>query len=379
MNNKTILQLQDFAPPYGGSFIASLTALGKALQCCGCRQVLVFPEAAKHCSWLKQLYEQDIPIHLISMTSPFQLARTVEKIIERENAQILHSHFTAFDFPAWMAMQLRKLKGSNCSVIWHMRCPFPVEFSVRRWLRDTIKHRIIGKEVYCVAISQGSLQTMCERGLGDKRTHVIPNNIDENRLTRSTMTREEVRQEFSVAGDDTVLLLFGMHPIRKGADVVLQGLKDLITRGYKIKLLVVGTQALEEYLYNLYGLHPPSWLTILPPTEYIADYFQAADIFVSASRAEGFSNAVAEAMYFGLPVVSSDIPGLDWAHEAPGVEFFPSEDSAGLANAIIKVLQWSPEQHKILTTANRALVMEKYSMEIWVKRVFELYKNILAA
>ena len=63
----------------------------------------------------------------------------------------------------------------------------------------------------------------------------------------------------------------------------------------------------------------------------VADYFRAADIFVSASQAEGMPNAVLEALAASLPVILSDIPAhrevLGNCPEA-GWLFAPSDPTA---------------------------------------------------
>ena len=71
----------------------------------------------------------------------------------------------------------------------------------------------------------------------------------------------------------------------------------------------------------------------------VADYLRAADLFVSASHAEGMPNAVLEALAASLPVILSDIPAhrevLENCSEA-GWLFAPSDPTASRASALIK-------------------------------------------
>jgi glycosyltransferase involved in cell wall biosynthesis len=372
----TVLHLAYYAGPYSGNFISSLTALDEVLNNSGYRQVLVFPDIAKDRPWLRELYKKEINIYLIPTNSTFQMVKDVYKIAKKENAKILHTHFTTFDLKAWIVKMLSKCMGHSRSIIWHIHSPSAEEFSIVRWLKDTVKYRIIGKDLYTVVVSAGGFQNMLGRGLIENRSFMIPNGIVIKRILQSTKTRKEMRQEF-FADDDLVILHLGWDPIRKGVDILLQSGEDLINQGLKIKILLVGTEALAEYVENLYGLNPPNWLRVLPPTENIVDYFQGSDIFVSSSRAEGFSYAVAESMSFGLRIVSSDIKGLEWAHESEGVEFFPNEDVRGLTEAIKKVINWSPEKKKAAISANQKLIVDKYSIEIWAEKISILYNFIL--
>ena len=66
--------------------------------------------------------------------------------------------------------------------------------------------------------------------------------------------------------------------------------------------------------------------------------YAAADVFVSASRHEGYSYAVGEALACGLPVVLSDIDGTRLFTRAPGAFTFPPGDSPALAAQLDRVL-----------------------------------------
>jgi glycosyltransferase involved in cell wall biosynthesis len=73
----------------------------------------------------------------------------------------------------------------------------------------------------------------------------------------------------------------------------------------------------------------------------ISQFLHAADVYVMASRQEGFPVAPLEAMACGLPVVTTDAPGLAEivVGAAKPVGFLvPREDPAALANALSRLL-----------------------------------------
>jgi glycosyltransferase involved in cell wall biosynthesis len=372
---KTIIQLADYGGSYAGNFIASLIFLNNILNKSNWRQVLLFTNIAKNRAWIESLIKLEIPIYFVSKNSRLMLVKRVNEIVRRENGQILHTHFTTFDFPAWMVKQIRKNNNLLCEVIWHVHSPAPRRSSISNRIKDFIRF-YVARDVYKIVVSQGGLQNLLERGLSLHKTHVIPNGIDLKRAVQTTETKESICHQFSLDKDSLTLLQLGWDPIGKGVDISLSALEELRNCNFNIQLLLVGTERLQRYIAEFYGASIPSWLKILPFTEHIANYFQVADVFVTASRAEGFSYAVGEAMYYGLPVISSDIRGLEWAHSSPGVVFFPNQDVKGLINAITNVTTWPYHKKNKLIFYNKELIRNQYSVNIWGKKIVGIYENI---
>lgn len=71
----------------------------------------------------------------------------------------------------------------------------------------------------------------------------------------------------------------------------------------------------------------------------VAGLLNASDICVHSSPSEGIPNAVVEAMFSGLPVAGSDIPGLREAVGEAGCGYLaPTADAAALADVLLRLI-----------------------------------------
>ena len=121
----------------------------------------------------------------------------------------------------------------------------------------------------------------------------------------------------------------------------------------------------------------PPWLRLSRFVENSALLFAATDIFVSASRAEGQSSAIGEALACGLPVIMSDIPGTSLWGDAPAVQTFPTENAPLLGEAIERLLQTSAQGRAAAGASNRVWLEDNFSLSGWCERVCAVYRELL--
>jgi glycosyltransferase involved in cell wall biosynthesis len=88
-------------------------------------------------------------------------------------------------------------------------------------------------------------------------------------------------------------------------------------------------------------------------------FLAGADVFVLPSRSEGRPNAVIEALAAGLPVISSDLPGVEGLVE-DGVNGWrvQAEDVAALASALDEANS-NPGERERRAVAARASIREQ--------------------
>ena len=91
---------------------------------------------------------------------------------------------------------------------------------------------------------------------------------------------------------------------------------------------------------------------VLP--ERIDELYLASDIFVLASRFEGYGMALAEAIAHGLPVVSTTAGAIPDTVPAGTGLLVPPDDTTALAQALRRLIADPPERQRLATNARAA-------------------------
>jgi glycosyltransferase involved in cell wall biosynthesis len=374
MRARSVLHAADYGAGYSGNFIASLRSLSGPCEALGLRVVLGFSDAVQDRPWARALRDEGVPVHFFPRAAPLrERAAALARVARAEHAAVIHTHFTTFDVPAAIASAAL---GGGPRVVWHLHSPFPPR--TLGWAaKNAVKLRLLGRAARVATVSDAILRQVLEAGFPPERAFSIPNGVDLAHACRPSLGREAMRRELELPEHAAVALLFGWEPLRKGVDVAIEAVGALAAAGRELVLLLVGTDALEEFVRARLGWPLPRWVRLVRPQECVADLYAAADLFLSASRAEGLPYAVGEALANGLPILASDIAGLEWARQLDGVLFFPSGDAAALARAIASAVDWPPARREAWRPVARAVAGSRLSLEGWAQGVAAIYRAAL--
>ncbi len=106
-------------------------------------------------------------------------------------------------------------------------------------------------------------------------------------------------------------------------------------------------------------------------------YLSRADVCCLSSDSEGFSNSIVEYMAAGKPVVATRVGGSGECIDAGESGFLVGRgDFNSMAKFIIRLLD-DPEMRKSFGEAGRKIVLERFTLELQMKRFHDMYDTLL--
>lgn len=354
---EVVLQVCAYGAEYGGNFIASLENLEKELLSKGYKTIYAFCEKARTKKWCQDISERTKIYYLPEAKARILPGtyRIFQKIYKENDISMIHTHFELYDIPATV------MAPKSAKVFWHLHDPIKTDKGVRKFLWK-FQYGFVGKKAILIAVSEVYRQKVIELGFPEEKSYLLLNGIDTSRLERKSKKQNGPLR----------FLSFGWDFYRKGDDLLLNTSQRLYEEGYQFEIWLNGNDVTwnktKEYLN---GKKLP-FLKYVKQTCDISKLYNSCDVFVQASRKETFSYAVCEASYLEMPVISSDIAGLEWAHELPNVSFFENENEEELYERMKEFLLGKTYNEEIYKKSQE-VIKNKYTVQAWSKNMMKYY------
>jgi glycosyltransferase involved in cell wall biosynthesis len=319
---------------------------------------------------------QDVELLPLFFPTPSHLAGAsqLRRWIQERRIQVLHSHL---------------FRSSLCAspVGWWCRVPFIVETPHVResWRRGwkannfTVDH-IAGRFVdRYIAVSYANGRYLVhEKGLPERKVHVIQNGTDLSRFTPAHVPRAVMRAEFGIGVLDPVMLVAARLEPQKGHSVLLNAMPEVLREFPNARLFCLGDGVLHKELERqAQQLGLQENVRFLGFRSDAADWLAVCDFTILPSFYEGLPLVAVESLAAGRTMVATAVDGTPEVivNGRTGITV-PPGDSTALAAAICSMLR-SPELRRRLAEQGREYVLERFSQERQVRETSDFYLEAL--
>ncbi len=190
------------------------------------------------------------------------------------------------------------------------------EVSIQRRIARPFVRWIVGHASACIAGGTAAKEYLQTLGVRASDLFIAFNTVDiayfTQKSTVSLRRRRQIRKRYNVTDSDVVILSVGQFIRRKGIDLLIRTLGDMVRNTKNISLWIIGQGPQQKYYRSIVrDLHLVRRVHIIPYVfnADLAMYYGAADIFVLPSREDTWGLVVNEAMAAGLPVIVSKSAG----------------------------------------------------------------------
>lgn len=231
-----------------------------------------------------------------------------------------------------------------------------------------------------IALSQELKDTVDTITQQPQKSTVITNGVDSE--TFRYIPKAEARQRLGLpdATDMPIILGVGSLIHRKGFDMVIDALPQIVQTFPKVKYYVVGSEGPEgDYRKELKakvaakGLENVVVFQGAAPNRDLVNWYCAVDVFCLSSRGEGSPNVLSEALACGCPAVSTAVGSAPDIMAMANLRGFVvgADQPRQLAEKLIQALATHPDR------ALQASDYGRYNWDWCARKVLSVYDEVL--
>jgi len=299
-----------------------------------------------------------------------RLLADLRRVIRRLQPDLIHAG------PIQSAAFLAALSGFRPLVSMSWGSDLLLDADRSAWMRWVTRFTL-RRTTVLAADCRTVLEKAAHFGFPPQRAVLFPWGVDLARFQPGRADAFRARRGWQDAF--VVLSLRTWEPLY-GVDVVARGFARAARQNPRLRLLLLGggSQAgLIRSILEQEGVQEQVFFGGQVNGDELPQYYQAADLYVSASHSDGSSVSLMEALASGLPVLVSDIPSnREWI--MPGREgwLFADGDDRALSEGILRAAG-QPEGLKEMRLAARRLAEERANWQVNFQRLLDAYQLAL--
>ncbi len=293
---------------------------------------------------------------------------SVEKLrafIDRTDPDIVHCN-EFFTLP----YAVKATHNKNIPIITHIRLNI-----TERQIRNYFLH----ETARIITVSKALAQRLESTGL-EQRTRVVYNAIEPHDLEPDGEIAD-FREETGIAKTDILVGHIGGIEPRKRQHITLRAARKVIDRNPSVRFVFVGNPRPEhkDYYHELQNtaknLAIEDNVFFIPFRDDIVSVYEALDINLLISAAEGFGRTIIEAGYLGVPSIGTTVGGIPELIEHETTGYLVNLDEVEQLAHCINDLAVHPEKRRSMGEAARERVKNNFLLPAHCRAIEEIYRE----
>jgi L-malate glycosyltransferase len=272
-----------------------------------------------HLAWfyeeepLKVFNDLEIPLYFVPKKKRFDFGamRQIAKIIRGNGIDVVNAHHYLSMVYSFYGCKM----VNNIRLIYTEHSEWEIKAISRKW-------RLAGKLLLrCADTTVGVSEsvTTCLKNvfnLSDTKMKTISNGVD-YKLFQSELRKDKYKLIVGLDPDEIVVGIVANLKKNKNHIFLLKAFRNLLNDNKNLKLLIIGQgfmddpesseKDIQDYIKNE---HLAPYVQLLGGRSDVPDLLKCLDIFCLTSYKEGLPISLIEAMAAGLPVIGTDVDGI---------------------------------------------------------------------
>ncbi|GFI62437.1 putative glycosyltransferase EpsD [Clostridiales bacterium] len=295
----------------------------------------------------------------------------LKKIIKASGCDIVHTH----------GNMSGRIAGRKCGkkVVFTRHSVFPVSDKIGKGLGKKVNGIVnmhYADEI--IAVAEAAKENLTDSGIDPKRVKVILNGVEQQKRA-SDKEIAGLREKYGISKNDFVVGIMARIEAVKGHIYLIEAAEKIKRLGNAIKVLIIGTGALEEELKKIViSKNLEDTVIFTGFINNVNEILSILDVQVNASYGtEATSLSLLEGMSLGIPAVVSNYGGNPGVitHGENGY-IFKSQDSRDMAKYLKKLME-ERETMEYMKKCSVEIFNQKFTAEIYAKNIEAVYDELM--